>query len=47
MPLVKGGSKAAVSQNIRTEMHAGRPQRQSVAIAMRMAGKAKPKKKGK
>jgi len=38
-PLVKGSSKAAISQNIRTEMHAGRPQKQ--AIAMSVARKSK------
>jgi hypothetical protein len=48
MPLKKGSSKKVISQNIRTEMHAGRPQKQAVAIAMRSAGKSKPKpKKGK
>lgn len=46
MPLVKGKSKAAVSANIKTEMKSGRPQKQAVAIAMNVAGKAK-KKKGK
>ena len=34
MPLVKSGSKAAVSENIRREMHAGKPQKQAIAIAM-------------
>jgi len=34
MPLVKGKSRAAVSKNIKTEMHAGKPQDQAVAIAM-------------
>jgi hypothetical protein len=43
-PLKKGGSKAAISSNIRTEMKAGKPQRQALAIAKRTAGKAKPKK---
>jgi hypothetical protein len=37
MPLVKGKSKAAISQNIRTEMAAGKPQKQAVAIAMSTA----------
>lgn len=44
MPLKKGSSKKAISANIRTEMHAGKPRAQSIAIAMRMAGKKKPKK---
>lgn len=42
MPLKKGKSKKAISQNIRTEVAAGRPQKQAVAIAMRVAGKPKP-----
>jgi hypothetical protein len=41
MPLRKGSSQAVVSANIRTEMRAGKPKRQAVAIAMSKAGKAK------
>lgn len=41
MPLKVGRSKKVISENIRTEMHAGRPQKQAIAIAMRKAGKAK------
>jgi hypothetical protein len=41
VPLKKGASKKVISQNIRTEMRAGRPQKQAVAIAMRKAGKSK------
>ncbi len=48
MPLRKGArarSKKGISFNIRTEMHRGKPQRQAVAIAMRLAGKPRPPKK--
>jgi len=45
MPLKKGKSKKVISQNIRTEMHAGRPQKQAIAIAMRKAGKSRRKAK--
>ena len=41
MPLVKGSSKKSISQNIRAEMHAGKPQRQAIAIAYSVARKAK------
>lgn len=41
MPLVKGSSKGAVSQNIRTEIAAGKPQKQAVAIALHVAGKGR------
>ena len=44
VPLKKGKSKKVISENIRTEMHAGKPQRQAIAIAMHKAGKSKPKK---
>lgn len=37
MPLLKGKSKKAISENIHTEMMAGRPQKQAVAIAMHTA----------
>jgi hypothetical protein len=34
MPLNKSGSKKAVGQNIKTEMKAGKPQKQAIAIAL-------------
>lgn len=48
MPLVKGGSKAVISENIRRERRAGRPQQQAIAIALSTArryGASIPKKK--
>lgn len=34
MPLIKSSSKNAVSENIRREIEAGKPQKQAVAIAL-------------
>jgi hypothetical protein len=45
MPLKKGKSKKAISSNIRTEMRHGKPRKQAIAIAMRVAGKPKPRKR--
>lgn len=45
MPLVKSKSKKAVSENIRREISAGKPQKQAVAIALSVQRKAKGKKK--
>jgi len=51
MPLKHGSSKKVVSQNIKTEMAHGKPQKQAVAIALSMARKSgggrKYPKKGK
>jgi len=47
MPLIKSKSKKAVGKNIKTEMAAGKPQKQAVAIALetqRRAGKHKGKR---
>ena len=44
MPLLSGKSKHVISENIRTEVNAGRPQNQAIAIAYSKAGKSKSKK---
>jgi len=45
MPLKKGKSKKVVSDNIRTEMAAGKPQKQAIAIALSKSGRSRKKKK--
>jgi len=52
MPLQSGSSRETISENIRTEKAAGKPQDQAVAIALSEArrtgdGPPKPKKKSK
>jgi len=40
MPLVKSKSKKAIGENIKREEAAGKPKKQSVAIALNVARKA-------
>ena len=43
MPLKKGKSKKTIAKNIATEIRAGKPRKQAIAIAMSKAGKSKRK----
>jgi hypothetical protein len=40
IPLEKGSSKKVISENISELVHAGHPQQQAIAIAMKQAGKS-------
>jgi hypothetical protein len=44
MPLIKGGGRKAMSQNIKTEIAAGKPQKQAIAIAYSEAGEKRGRK---
>lgn len=43
MPLLKGYSQKAISSNIRKELHAGKPRKQAIAIALNKAKQSKRK----
>jgi hypothetical protein len=46
MPLKKGSGQKTISSNIKTEMGAGKPQKQAVAIALSDARRSQAKPKG-
>lgn len=45
MPLKSGKSKSVISSNIKTEIAAGKPKNQAIAIALSKAKISKKKKK--
>jgi hypothetical protein len=45
MPLIKSKSKKAFGKNVSAEMHAGKPQKQAVAIAYAIKREAERRKK--
>ena len=47
MPLDYSKSKKSVSNNIRAEMNAGKPQKQAIAIALSVKRRRKPRRKAK
>lgn len=47
MPLKKGKSKKVFQENIKTEIKAGKPQKQAVAIAYSVKRNSKKNKKNK